>query len=165
MSGADDASLLAVQRLRTGVVPAGSVVEIAEIIKEGYDQYGLCYTSNGESLGRVQLSDLKSQPNQETNDDIGLHARQKGERSKTGAIIAERIAKGHRSGPELDRFWTLLAVCHQAEAEHPPADDATQAYLEQHRIDGKRLMEEAYGVILANGEIGVEKALSKQLRL
>ena len=34
---------------------------------------------------------------------------------KTKAEIARRIAQGHPSATELVRFWTALAVCHQAE--------------------------------------------------
>ena len=45
------------------------------------------------------------------NCDVGLIGGQ------TRAVVAERIADGHRSAGELLRFWTALAVCHQAEVE------------------------------------------------
>ena len=146
-------------------VPAGSVVEVSEIAKEGYDELGLCRTASGQFLGPVRLSSLQPQPNQRLNDDIGLHPLRRGDRGQTAAIIAERISSGHRSGLELDRFWTLLAVCHQAEAEHSPADDEFHSYREKHRNDAKHLMEEAQEILRAgDGDSAVDQALSKAAR-
>ena len=146
---------------KQSLIAAGSVVEVTEVIKEDYDEFGLCFTTDGQHIGRVRLSDLKPQAEQQLNDDVGLYPLRRGEQGKTATIIAEHIANGHRSGSELDSFWTELAVCHQAEAEHPPADDELQAYREQRRSEAEELMEEARTTILADGESGIDSALSK----
>ena len=132
-------------------VAADSVVEVAEVVKEGYEDMGECFTLAGQRIGRVAMSDLQLQPGQHVNDDVGLHPLQRGAVGRTAATIAKRVASGHRSGDELDLFWTELAVCHQAEAEHPPVDEVLQQHRDHNRQEATKLMADAQAMILQDG--------------
>ena len=137
-------------------------MEVAEVMTEGYEDMGECFTVAGQHIGRVVMSDLELQPGQHVNDDVGLHPLQRGALGRTAATIAERVATGHRSGDELETFWTELAVCHQAEAEHPPVDEDLQAYRDQNRQDAASLMADAQAMILqGDGQAAIKDALAK----
>ncbi len=103
---------------------------------------------NGAALGwadRRKLHPLEKGP--WMNSDKGLTG------GRTRKLIHQAIAEGHAGAEALELFWTLLAVCHQTEAEHPDTDERNQ--------NSKRVLEaaqqlEAEGeALIARGQ-GVE---------
>ena len=76
---------------------------------------------NGASLGwveRAKLHPLEKGP--WMNSDHGLVG------GRTAKLIKQSIDEGHAGADELELFWTLLAVCHQTEAEHPDTEERAE---------------------------------------
>ena len=144
-----------------GMVPEGTVLEVVEIeTKDDGAVHGRCLTEvEGSVVGWHPLTDLEPVPGQRLNDDVGLRPLRSSELGRTAALVDERVATGHRHAEELVSFCTALALCHQAEAEHPAADAALNEYRAQRQQMAKRLEQQAFEAVLSDGVEGIDAAL------
>ena len=125
----DDSDDSATPRAHT--VEAGCQVQVVELnvdpkslpggdLKPG-DAARCVDPHDGKSLGwveRAKLHPLEKGPWMNT--DHGLTG------GRTAKLVKQNIEEGFAGSEQLELFWTLLAVCHQTEAEHPETDERAE---------------------------------------